>query len=56
MTREDLHQHNRYDAVHEISYQAVCTSDAIIEFRRWITKWLEQAYEAGYNAGKEGKI
>ena len=56
MTTEELHNYNRRRALSDISYNAVCTNDAIIEFRRWITKWLEQAYEAGYNAGKEGKI
>ena len=56
MTPEELHDHNRQNAVHEISYQAVCTNDAIIEFRRWIAGWLDKAYEAGFKAAKEGKF
>lgn len=56
MTVQELHEHNRDWAVKDISFEAVGKVDAIVEFRKWITKWLDMAYEAGYKAAKEGQI
>ena len=47
MTPEEIHNHNRQWALSPISYEAVCTDDAVIAFRVWLTKILERAYEAG---------
>ena len=56
MTVEEVHNHNRQWALNDISYDAVCTTEFICGLRQWITKQLEKAYEAGFNAAKEGKI
>lgn len=56
MTTEEVHNYNRRLAVSDISYEAVCTNEKIVEFRKWMTAWLDMAYEAGFKAAKEGKI
>lgn len=56
MTTEEKHNYNRLWALSPISYEAVCTTDAVIAFREWLTKILEQAYEAGYNNAKKGEL
>ena len=56
MTKEEMHNHNRQWALSGLSYNAVCTDDFIIDLRNWITKWLEMAYEAGYNNAKKGEL
>lgn len=56
MTTEEVHNYNRRHAVSDISYEAVCTNEKIVEFRKWMTAWLDMAYEAGFKAAKEGKI
>lgn len=55
MTTEELHNYNRRRALSDISYNAVCTNEAIIEFRRWLTKWLELAYEQGFKNATNGE-
>ena len=56
MTPEEKHNYNRMWALSPISYEAVCTDDAVIAFREWLTKILEKAYEAGYNNAKKGEL
>lgn len=56
MTPEEKHNYNRMWAIAGISYEAVCTDDAIIAFRRWIERYLEMAYDAGYNNAKKGEL
>lgn len=56
MTTEELHNYNRRQALSDISYNAVCTNEAIIEFRRWLTKQLELAYEQGFKNATNGKL
>ena len=56
MTPEEVHNHNRQWAVAPISYDAVCTDDAVIAFRTWIEEFLERAYDAGYNNAKKGEL
>ena len=53
MTIEELHEYNRRQRISDISYESVCKVDFTIELRKWITKWLEQAYEAGFQAAKD---
>lgn len=56
MTPEEVHNYNRMWALSPISYEAVCTDDAVIAFREWLTKILEKAYDAGYNNAKKGEL
>lgn len=56
MTTEELHNYNRRNAITDISYPAVCTTDFICGLRAWIEGWLEEAYEAGFKAAKEGQL
>lgn len=56
MTPEEVHNHNRQWAIAPISYDAVCTDDAVIAFRTWIEEFLERAYDAGYNNAKKGEL
>jgi hypothetical protein len=56
MTPEEVHNHNRQWALSPISYEAVCTADAVIAFREWLTKILERAYDAGYQNAKKGEL
>jgi len=56
MTKEEMHNHNRQWALSGLSYEAVCTDDFIIDLRNWFTKWLEMAYDAGYNNAKKGEL
>lgn len=56
MTVEEVHNYNKSHAIGPISYQAVCTTDAIIAFREWIEKYLAVAYEAGYYNAKKGEL
>ncbi len=56
MTPEEVHNYNRMWALSPISYEAICTDDAVIAFREWLTKILEKAYDAGYNNAKKGEL
>jgi hypothetical protein len=56
MTPEEVHNHNRQWAIAPISYEAVCTTDAVMAFREWLTNLLEKAYDAGYNNAKKGEL
>lgn len=56
MTTEELHNYNRRRAIDDISYDAVCTNDFIIQMRKWIRGHLEKAYEAGYKNAKNGEL
>lgn len=56
MTVEELHAYNRTHAVSDISYEAVAKDEAVIEFRKWIRKWLEVAYDAGFRNAKNGEV
>lgn len=56
MTPEEKHNYNRMWSISGISYEAVCTDDAIIAFRTWIERYLEMAYDAGYNNAKKGEL
>ena len=56
MTTEEMHEYNKTQATKDLSYWSVCTTDFTIELRKFMTKWLDKAYEAGFNAAKEGKL
>ena len=56
MTVEEVHQYNKTHAIGPISFNAVCQTDFIIEMRTWIEKYLDAAYEAGYENAKKGEI
>ena len=56
MTPEEMHDYNKSHAIGPISYEAVCKDDFIIQMRTWIEKWLDIAYEAGFNNAKKGEL
>ena len=56
MTTEEMHEYNKRQAIHDLSYWSVCTTDFTIELRKFMTKWFDKAYEAGFKAAKEGKL
>lgn len=56
MTTEEMHEHNKRQAISDLSYWSVCTTDFTIELRNFMTKWLDKAYEAGFKATQEGKL
>lgn len=56
MTTEEMHEYNKRQAIKDLSYNSVCTTDFTIELRNFMAKWLDKAYEAGFKAGREGKL
>ena len=56
MTTEEMHEYNKRHAINDLSYWSVCTTDFTIELRKFMTKWLDKAYEAGFKAAKEGQL
>lgn len=56
MTIEEMHEYNKRNAITDLSYWSVCTTDFTIELRKFMEKWLDKAYEAGFKAAKEGKL
>lgn len=56
MTTKEMHEYNKRKAIKDLSYNSVCTTDFTIELRKFMTKWLDKAYEAGFKAAKEGKL
>ena len=56
MTTEEMHEYNKKQAIHDLSYNSVCTTDFTIELRKFMTKWLDKAYEAGYKAAENGEL
>ena len=56
MTTEEMHEYNKRQAIHDLSYYSVCTTAFTIELRKFMTKWLAKAYEAGYNNAKNGEL
>ena len=48
MTTEEMHEYNKRQAINDLSYYSVCTTDFTIELRKFMTKWLDKAYEAGF--------
>ena len=55
-TTEEMHEHNKREAISNISYWNVCEVNALVEIRQWIEKLLDKAYEAGFKAAKEGQL
>lgn len=56
MTTEEVHNYNRRKAVAELSFDAVCTNEFMIQMRKWMRGHLERAYDAGFKAAKEGLL
>lgn len=56
MTVEEMHEYNKRHAINDLSYWSVCTTAFTIELRKFMTKWLDKAYEAGYKAAKNGEL
>lgn len=56
MTAEEMHEYNKTQVTKDLSYWSVCTADFTIELRKFMTKWLDKAYEAGFKAAKEGEL
>lgn len=56
MTTEEMHEYNKRQAINDLSYWSVCTTEFTIELRKFMTKWLSKAYEAGFKAAKEGQL
>ena len=52
MTQQENYNHDRQWALDPISYEAICTTEALCAFRNWLTGILEKAYDAGYNNAK----
>ena len=42
MTTEEMHEYNKRQAIHDLSYWSVCTTDFTIELRKFMTKWLDK--------------
>lgn len=56
MTKEEMHEYNKRQAIHDLSYWSVCTTEFTIKLRYFMIEWLSKAYEAGFKAAKEGKL
>lgn len=56
MTTEEMHEYNKRQAINDLSYWSVCTTDFTIKLRYFMAEWLAKAYERGYKAAKEGQL